>query len=105
MFVSVSQPFRVRVGPSENPDLCAGAGAHRRSLGYARDDKGEGGDFRWGLLDRMDRKKLQVPRFAPTALGVKGGPVPLTPATWSHPSGPASAELILHRYRHEVAGE
>ena len=36
------------------------APAHRRSLGFARDDKGEGGDCYWEPPDRMDRKKQQT---------------------------------------------
>ncbi len=52
---SVRKPASTKEG-----DLCTGAGAHRRSLGFARDDKGEGGDFYWGPLDRMDRRKQQV---------------------------------------------
>jgi hypothetical protein len=28
---------------------------------FARDDKGEGGDFYWELSDRMDREQPQVP--------------------------------------------
>jgi hypothetical protein len=36
-----------------------GRKAHCRSLGFARDDKGEGGDFYGEPLDRMDRKKQQ----------------------------------------------
>jgi len=33
-----------------------GRKAHSRSLGFARDDKGEDGDFYQEPLDRMDRK-------------------------------------------------
>jgi hypothetical protein len=33
--------------------------AHSRSLGFARDDKGEGGDFYGELSDRMDREQPQ----------------------------------------------
>ena len=37
---------------------------------FARDDKGEGGDFYWELSDRMDREQPQVPplRFAPVGM-------------------------------------
>jgi hypothetical protein len=38
-----------------------GAGAHYRSLGFARDDKVEGRDFYREPSGRMDREKPQVP--------------------------------------------
>jgi hypothetical protein len=34
-----------------------GRKAHRRSLGFARDDKGEGSDFYWEPLDRDGQKE------------------------------------------------
>jgi hypothetical protein len=36
--------------------LCGSRGAHRRSLGFARDDKGEGGEFLLGAV-RSDGQK------------------------------------------------
>src|ERR1700677_1769460 len=38
--------------------------AHRRSLGFARDDKGEGGDLYWEPLYRMDGKETAGPSTA-----------------------------------------
>jgi hypothetical protein len=62
-----------------------GVKAHSRSLGFARDDKGEGGDFYWELSDRMDREPPQVPplRFAPVGVAnslksIKSQPLGMT---------------------------
>jgi hypothetical protein len=40
------------------------------SLGFTRDDKGEGRDFNWEPSGRMDKEKPQVPplRFAPAGM-------------------------------------
>jgi hypothetical protein len=43
-------PSRVCVRAREAPNICAGAGAHCRSLGYARDDKRGGRRFHVRLL-------------------------------------------------------
>ena len=51
------KPVPFRKAPFEERRF--GAGVHCRSLGFARDDKGEGGDFCEEPFDRMDRKKQQ----------------------------------------------
>jgi hypothetical protein len=51
-----------------NGDLCAGAAAHRRSLGFARDDKGESSDFYQGLSDRMDKNSIKSQALRMTIL-------------------------------------
>jgi hypothetical protein len=55
-----------------NFSLGLGGEENCRSLGFARDDKGEGGEFYQEPSDRMAEKKPQIPplRFAPVGMTI-----------------------------------